>query len=40
MPKHYSIDYKLSAVKYYLDSNNSLCEVCDIFNCSKTSLAR
>lgn len=40
MSKHHSIDYKLSAVKYYLDTNESLSEVCDIFNCSKASLAR
>lgn len=38
MNKHKSEDYKLQAVKYYLKSNKSMDEVCEIFNCSKTSL--
>lgn len=38
--KHKSEDYKLSAVKYYLDSNKSQLEVCEIFKCSPRSLMR
>jgi len=41
MGKHKSTDYKLSAVKYYLDNeDNSLKDVCNIFKCSKYSLVR
>ena len=41
MGKHKSTDYKLSAVEYYLDNeNNSLSNVCKIYNCSKYSLVR
>ncbi len=35
--KHKSEDYKLSAIKYYLKYDVSMDEVCDIFECSKTS---
>lgn len=38
--KHKTEDYKISAVKYYLETPNSMDEVCDIFGCSKTSLYR
>ena len=39
--KHKSTDYKLSAVKYYLDTKNtSLRKTCKIFRCSKYSLKR
>ena len=38
--KHKSEDYKLSAVEYYLDSNISQLEVCEIFKCSPRSLMR
>ena len=38
--KHKTEDYKLSAVKYYLETPNSMDAVCDIFGCSKTSLYR
>lgn len=38
--KHKSEDYKLSAVKYYLDTKLSMDDVCDIYQCSKTSLKR
>lgn len=38
--KHKSKDYKLSAIKYYLKYDVSMDEVCDIFECSKTSLKR
>ena len=37
---HKSEDYKISAVKYYLDSNKTQEEVCDIFKCSVRSLMR
>ena len=38
--KHKTEDYKISAVKYYLETLNSMDAVCDIFGCSKTSLYR
>ena len=38
--KHKTEDYKISAVKYYLETPNSMDEVCDIFGCSKTPLYR
>ena len=38
--KHKTEDYKISAVKYYLETQNSMDAVCDIFGCSKTSLYR
>ena len=37
---HKSEDYKISAVKYYLDSNKTQEEVCDIFKYSVRSLMR
>ena len=37
---HKSIDYKISAVNYYNKNDVSMDEVCNIFNCSKTSLKR
>ena len=41
MGKHKSNDYKLSAVKYYLNMKEpSTRKVCEIFNCSKDSLLR
>ena len=33
MSKHKSEDYKLSAVKYYLNNEVSLDDVCVIFDC-------
>ena len=33
-------DYKLSAVKYYLNNDVSLDDVCEIFDCPKQSLYR
>ena len=39
MNKHHSIDYKLSAVKYYLKYGD-LRYTCKIFDCSKSSLHR
>jgi hypothetical protein len=35
MSKHKSEDYKLSAVKYYLNNQVSLDDVCKIFDCPK-----
>ena len=40
MSTHKSEDYKLSAVKYYLNNNVSLDDVCEIFDCPKQSLYR
>ncbi len=40
MSKHKSEDYKMSAVKYYLESNDSQENVCKIFKCSVRSLYR
>ena len=37
MTKHKSLDYKLSAVKYYLKSKNAS-ETCRIFVCSSRNL--
>ena len=37
---HKSEDYKISAVNYYNKNDVSMDEVCNIFNCSKTSLKR
>ena len=39
MPKHHSEDYKLSAVKYYLQIDNQV-KTCKIFKCSERSLMR
>ena len=40
MPKHKSEDYKITAVKYYLEHNKSYAETCRIFKCSDRSLKR
>ena len=40
MPTHKSEDFKISAVNYYLDSNKTQEEVCNIFKCSVRSLMR
>ena len=41
MNYHKSTDYKFSAVKYYLNNKEpSLSKTCEIFECSKYSLAR
>lgn len=37
---HKSEDYKISVVEYYLDSNKTQEEVCNIFKCSVRSLVR
>ena len=36
--KHKGIDYKTSAVHYYLNNNESMDKVCKIFNCKKSTL--
>ena len=38
MNKYKSDDYKLSAVKYYLNNNDSLDKLCSIFDCKKSTL--
>ena len=38
--KQHSDDYKISAVKYYLDHQNDMRTTCKIFNCKYQSLAR
>jgi transposase len=40
MPNHKSIDYKETAVNYYLVEDKSQEEVCKIFNCTRRSLMR
>ena len=41
MSTHKSTDYKLSAVEYYLNTDNiSLENTCEIFKCSRQSLYR
>ena len=37
---HKSEDFKISAIEYYLDSNKTQEEVCNIFKCSVRSLMR
>ena len=34
--KHKTEDYKISAVKYYINNEISMDEVCEIFECNKT----
>jgi len=38
--KQHTEDYKLTAVKYYLDHNEDMRDTCDIFKCNFQSLAR
>lgn len=38
--KHKSSDYKLSAVKYYINHNDGYDKTCKIFDCKKSSLKR
>ena len=40
MPNHKSEDFKLSAVKYYLEHSNNQTQTCEIFGCSVKSLMR
>ena len=38
--KQHTEDYKLTAVKYYLDHNEDMRDTCDIFKCNFQSLSR
>ena len=40
MTKHKSEDYKLSAVKYFLENKDTQENTCKIFKCSVRSLLR
>jgi transposase len=40
MSKHKSEDYKIIAVKYYLDNDTNYTKTCEIFKCSERSLKR
>ena len=40
MSTHKSSDYKLTAVKYFLDNNVSQLDTCKKFNCNPRSLMR
>ena len=40
MSKHKSEDYKITAVKYYLENNTNYTKTCNIFECSERSLKR
>ena len=40
MSKHKSEDYKISAVKYFIENNDTQENVCKIFKCSPKSLMR
>ena len=40
MSTHKSSDYKLTAVKYFLDNNVSHLDTCKIFICNPRSLMR
>ena len=40
MSKHKSEDYKIIAVKYYLENDTNYTKTCDIFKCSERSLKR
>ena len=40
MPSHKSEDYKITAVKYYLENENFYVNTCKIFKCSESSLKR
>jgi len=40
MFKHNNEDYKITAVKYYLENDTNYTKTCDIFRCSERSLKR
>ena len=40
MSKHKSEDYKITAVKYYLENDTNYTKTCEIFKCSEKSLKR
>ena len=37
---HKSEDYKISAVKYYLNNRDNIRKTCKIFDCKKSTLQR
>ena len=37
---HKSEDYKISAVKYYLENKDNIRKTCKIFDCKKSTLQR
>jgi transposase-like protein len=37
---HKSEDYKISAVKYYLNNKDNIRKTCKIFDCNKSTLQR
>ena len=40
MTKHHSEDYKISAVKHYINKSKNLTKTAEIFGCSRISLKR
>lgn len=40
MPKHHSVDYKISAIKHYLHKTNNYTKTCREFSCSRVTLMR
>ena len=40
MPRHYSEDYKISAIEHYLYKTNNLTKTCKEIECSQISLRR
>lgn len=40
MPKHHSNDYKITAVKHYLNKTLNYTKTCKEFDCSRISLSR
>jgi hypothetical protein len=40
MSKHKSEDYKLTAVKFYLENDTNYTKTCEIFKCLERSLKR
>ena len=40
MQKHHTEDYKISAVKHYLNKSHNLTKTCNEFDCSRISLKR
>ena len=40
MPKHHSEDYKITAVKHFVNKSKNLSKTCKIFECSRISLKR
>jgi transposase len=40
MSKHKNEDYKITAVKYYLENDTNYTKTCEIFKCSERSLKR